>query len=101
MAEGSLRTICLAYKRLAPHDDLQNKDSKGIYEFEKDNMILLAVLGVRDIPRKEVPDAIQKCHKAGITVRMVTGDNIITAKAIAKDIGIIKAGEEFLAMQGP
>lgn len=61
-------------------------------------MILLAVLGVRDIPRKEVPDAIQKCHKAGITVRMVTGDNIITAKAIAKDIGIIKAGEEFLAM---
>jgi P-type E1-E2 ATPase len=53
-------------------------------------MILLAVLGVRDIPRKEVPDAIMKCHKAGITVRMVTGDNIITAKAIAKDIGIIK-----------
>lgn len=36
-----------------------------------------------------MPDAIKKCHKAGITVRMVTGDNIITAKAIAKDIGII------------
>jgi P-type E1-E2 ATPase len=36
-----------------------------------------------------VPDAIKKCHKAGITVRMVTGDNIVTARAIAKDVGII------------
>jgi Ca2+ transporting ATPase len=50
----------------------------------------LAILGVRDIPRKEVPSAIRKCHRAGIKVRMVTGDNIITAKAIAKDVGIIK-----------
>lgn len=93
MAEDSLRTICLGYKKLSPHDDLEDKDSKGIYEFEKASMILLAVLGVRDIPRKEVPEAIRKCHKAGITVRMVTGDNIITAKAIAKDIGIVKEGE--------
>jgi Ca2+ transporting ATPase len=56
---------------------------------------------VRDIPRKEVPDAIRQCHRAGITVRMVTGDNIITAKAIAKDIGIITNEKEFLAMEGP
>jgi P-type E1-E2 ATPase len=45
-----------------------------------------------------VPEAIKKCHNAGITVRMVTGDNIITAKAIAKDIGILKEGDNFLAM---
>jgi P-type E1-E2 ATPase len=64
-------------------------------------MVLIAVLGVRDIPRKEVPEAIKKCHKAGITVRMVTGDNIITAKAIAKDIGIIEEGKEYLALEGP
>jgi P-type E1-E2 ATPase len=36
-----------------------------------------------------VPDSIKQCHKAGITVRMVTGDNIITAKAIAKEIGLV------------
>lgn len=47
------------------------------------------MIGVRDEPRKEVPDAIKKCHRAGITVRMVTGDNIVTAKAIAKDVNII------------
>lgn len=50
-------------------------------------------MGVKDIPRKEVPEAIKKCHKAGIKVRMVTGDNLITAKAIAKEVGILKDGE--------
>lgn len=48
-----------------------------------------------------MPDAIKQCHKAGITVRMVTGDNIITAKAIAKDIGLTKDGNDFLALEGP
>ena len=41
-------------------------------------------MGVRDIPRPEVPSAIEICHQAGIIVRMVTGDNLITARAIAK-----------------
>jgi len=86
---------------LGAHDDLDTKDAKGIYECEKDNITLLAVIGVRDEPRKEVPDAIKKCHGAGITVRMVTGDNIVTARAIAKDVGIVEEGKDFLAMEGP
>lgn len=45
--------------------------------------------------------AIEKCHKAGITVRMVTGDNIVTAKAIAKEVGIIEDGKDYLALEGP
>jgi Ca2+ transporting ATPase len=57
------------------------------------------VIGVRDNPRKEVPDAIHQCHLAGITVRMVTGDNIITAKAIAKEIGLLS--DQGIAMEGP
>lgn len=61
---------------------------------------MVCLFGVRDIPRKEVPDAIAKCHKAGIKVRMVTGDNIITAKAIARDVGIIKEGDDSLVMEG-
>ena len=77
---------------------METKDKKGIFDCEKENIVLLAIIGVRDIPRKEVPDALKKCHNAGITVRMVTGDNIITAKSIAKDVGIVKEGEDFLAM---
>jgi P-type E1-E2 ATPase len=52
----------------------------------------LAVLGVKDVPRPEVPMAIVKCRNAGIKVRMVTGDNMITARAIAKEVGIIQEG---------
>lgn len=98
MAENSLRTLCLGYKKLTAHDDIEAKDAKGIFDIEKDGLTLVAIIGVRDIPRKEVPDAIKQCHKAGITVRMVTGDNIITAKAIAKDIGLTKDGNDFLAL---
>jgi Ca2+ transporting ATPase len=101
MAENSLRTLCLAYKKLAAHDNLELKDAKGVYPAEKEHLILIAVIGVRDNPRKEVPEAIRKCHRAGITVRMVTGDNIITAKAIAREIGIISNGIDYIALEGP
>ncbi|MEE6528698.1 hypothetical protein FKM82_031398, partial [Ascaphus truei] len=47
-----------------------------------------------------VPEAILKCQRAGITVRMVTGDNINTARAIATKCGILLPGEDFLCMEG-
>jgi P-type Ca2+ transporter type 2B len=100
MAQSSLRTLCLAYKPINNHSNLEKKDSKGVFEIEKNELIMLCILGVRDIPRKEVPDAIAKCHKAGIKVRMVTGDNLITATAIARDVGIIKEGDNSIVMEG-
>lgn len=48
----------------------------------------------------QVPEAIRKCQRAGITVRMVTGDNINTARAIAIKCGIIHPGEDFLCIEG-
>lgn len=48
----------------------------------------------------QVPDAIRKCQRAGITVRMVTGDNINTARAIAAKCGIIQPGDDFLCLEG-
>ena len=101
MAEGSLRTIGVAYKKLGAHDDIESKDKRGIYEVEKDNLTILGILGVMDLERPEVPGAIEKCHKAGIIVRMVTGDNIVTAKAIARKVGILKEGVDSLVMEGP
>ena len=52
-------------------------------------LILFAICGVRDILRVGVKEAINQCRKAGIKVRMVTGDNKDTAAAIAKECGII------------
>lgn len=55
MATKSLRTLCIGYKKLNSKDDFTIKDEKGIYDIEKSNMTLIAVIGVRDNPRKEVP----------------------------------------------
>jgi Ca2+ transporting ATPase len=57
-------------------------------------MICLGLMGIRDVVRKEVPLAVATCRKAGITVRMVTGDNKVTALAIAKECKIIEEGDE-------
>lgn len=47
-----------------------------------------------------MPEAITKCQRAGIVVRMVTGDNINTARSIATTCGILRPGEDFLALEG-
>jgi len=49
----------------------------------------------------QVPEAIAKCQRAGITVRMVTGDNVNTARSIATKCGIIRPEMDFLVMEGP
>jgi len=48
----------------------------------------------------KVPEAIRKCQRAGITIRMVTGDNVNTARSIATKCGILKPGEDFLVLEG-
>ena len=63
-------------------------------------MTCICVVGIEDPVRPEVPDAIKQCQRAGITVRMVTGDNINTARAIATKCGIIKPGDNSLVMEG-
>ena len=64
------------------------------------NLTSICIVGIEDPVRPEVPDAIKQCQKAGITVRMVTGDNINTARAIATKCGIIKPGDGYLVMEG-
>lgn len=48
----------------------------------------------------QVPDAIKRCQQSGITVRMVTGDNVNTARSIASKCGILKPGDDFLVLEG-
>jgi magnesium-transporting ATPase (P-type) len=101
----------LAYKDLKhnegghEHDD-PDPENEDIGIVEKTGLTLISIIGIKDIIRKEVPDAVSTCQKAGITVRMVTGDNKITATAIARECGIIdKDGiiedEEDVIMTGP
>ncbi|KAJ1175238.1 hypothetical protein NDU88_000529 [Pleurodeles waltl] len=62
--------------------------------FPTSDLCFVGLMSMIDPPRSTVPDAITKCRSAGIKVIMVTGDHPITAKAIAKSVGIISAGNE-------
>ena len=59
----------------------------------EEDLAFIGIMGIIDPPRVEVKHAINTCHEAGIRVIMITGDHKLTAKAIAKDLGIYKKGD--------
>ena len=79
-----LRTIYICYKEIS-EEDFNDLDEN----IDTNDLVLLAVFGIRDIIRKGVREAVLKCKEASINVIMVTGDNIQTAHAIAKECNII------------
>ncbi|XP_008296879.1 plasma membrane calcium-transporting ATPase 1-like, partial [Stegastes partitus] len=97
MACDGLRTICVAYRDFPAEAGEPGWDSENDILNE---LTCIAVVGIEDPVRPEVPEAISKCQRAGITVRMVTGDNINTARAIATKCGILLPGEDFLCLEG-
>merc|ERR1719412_971659 len=110
MAKDGLRTIALAYRDFVPAKAEKNQvhfDPSTEPNFDtmgEDNVIanmtMCGIVGIEDPVRDEVPAAIKQCQRAGITVRMVTGDNINTARAIATKCGIIKPDDNFLVLEG-
>ncbi|KAL9319186.1 hypothetical protein ACSQ67_015703 [Phaseolus vulgaris] len=83
-ANEALRTLCLAVKDV--------NETLGETSIPEDGYTLIAIVGIKDPVRPGVKEAVKTCLAAGITVRMVTGDNINTAKAIAKECGILTEG---------
>ncbi|VVC26679.1 Hypothetical protein CINCED_3A020826 [Cinara cedri] len=107
MASDGLRTISVAYKDFVPGktDSPNQVHYEGEPDWENEDGIVcdltaLCVVGIEDPVRPEVPEAIRKCQRAGITVRMVTGDNVNTARSIATKCGIFKPGEDWLVLEG-
>uniref|UniRef100_A0A672SQW9 Calcium-transporting ATPase n=1 Tax=Sinocyclocheilus grahami TaxID=75366 RepID=A0A672SQW9_SINGR len=94
MACDGLRTICVAMRDFTTEPDWDNEADI------LNDLTCICVVGIEDPVRPEVPEAISKCQRSGITVRMVTGDNINTARAIATKCGILQPGEDFLCMEG-
>ena len=104
MASNALRTIGVCYKQVDKSQcDFETPDQRGVYNFEKGGFTFVALFGIRDTIREEVPGSIRQCFEAGIQVRMVTGDNKITARAIAQNIGLVNSRNEATAivMEGP
>eukprot|EP00002_Diphylleia_rotans_P002961 TRINITY_DN1196_c0_g1_i1.p1 TRINITY_DN1196_c0_g1~~TRINITY_DN1196_c0_g1_i1.p1 ORF type:complete len:1056 (+),score=254.28 TRINITY_DN1196_c0_g1_i1:49-3216(+) len=101
-AREGLRTLCIAYREVSSAD-LELRDSENEPLAERD-LVCLGILGIEDPVRDEVPHSIEVCRRAGITVRMVTGDNLTTAISIARKCGILSREAESYenqAMEGP
>ena len=114
MMDKGLRVLAFAYKEI--DDNYKFPPSAGSPEAEKvkseklenseleSQMVFAGLAGLEDPPRPEVPEAIRKCHEAGIKVIMITGDASRTAVAIAKEIELVKGnpvvieGPEFIRM---
>ena len=97
-AELALRTIGLAYRDFT-EESYQSLTASGVeLKSVLSDYVLLGIFGIEDPVRDGVLDAVKNCQHAGVIVRMVTGDNIATAKAIAKKCGIYLHGG--IAMQG-
>ncbi|KAL8098751.1 calcium-transporting ATPase 9, plasma membrane-type-like isoform X1 [Apium graveolens] len=89
MAAKSLRCVAIAYKKCEIDQIPNNEENMAEWDLPEDDLVLVAIVGIKDPCRPGVKDAVKLCSDAGVKVRMVTGDNIQTAKAIALECGIL------------
>jgi P-type Ca2+ transporter type 2C len=99
----SLRTIGIVYRDFEfwPGSGAKALDdlSEAVFQDIFKEMVFLGIIGIQDPLRPGVKEAVLQCQHAGVVVRMITGDNIGTAKAIAEECGIYTP--DGIAMQGP
>jgi Ca2+-transporting ATPase len=97
MARAGERVMVVARRDFDP----QTFDPKAKLIDQMKDLTLLAMVGIVDPPRPEAKVAIEKCHSAGIQVRMITGDHAVTAAAIGHELGIegtALTGAQFAAL---
>ncbi|KAI5466687.1 hypothetical protein BGZ63DRAFT_476280 [Mariannaea sp. PMI_226] len=104
-ASQTLRTIGSSYRDFEswpPTESASGEGPKtGAFDAVHYGMVLIGIYGIKDPLRPSVIDALEDCRRAGVVVRMVTGDNIQTASAIAFECGIFRPDEGGIAMEGP
>lgn len=100
-ARQSLRTIGIVYCDYQQWPPLAARVEDGSVEFASvlKGLVFLGVVGIQDPVRPGVPESVKKAQHAGVVIRMVTGDNAVTARAIAIECGILTEGG--VVMEGP
>lgn len=93
MSQNALRVLAIGYKIIP---ELTNEP---VPEMLENGLTLMGLVGMIDPPRPEAKAAVATCKKAGIRPVMITGDHVITASAIARELGILNPGER--AITGP
>ncbi|KAI9481910.1 PMCA-type calcium-translocating P-type ATPase, partial [Coemansia mojavensis] len=101
-ASRALRTIGVAYRDFESFDEANSSRLESDVEWrESAGLVCLGIFGIEDPLRDGVTDAVRRCQNAGIVVRMVTGDNMLTARAIATQCGIFTPGMGGIVLEGP
>ena len=88
MSEKALRVLAIAYKEI---DSVPKTPTSQELE---NGLIFMGLVGMIDPPRPEVKNAVAVCRKAGIKPIMITGDHVVTASAIARELGILQEGDQ-------
>lgn len=94
MASSSLRCVAIAYRSYETAKVPTNEEELSHWALPEENLVLLGIVGIKDPCRPGVIDSVRLCQVAGVKVRMVTGDNLKTAKAIALECGILEPGAD-------
>ncbi|KAG5008585.1 hypothetical protein JHK87_017100 [Glycine soja] len=94
MAARSLRCVAIAYRSYELDKVPSSEQDLDQWSLPEHELVLLAIVGIKDPCRPGVKDAVKVCTDAGVKVRMVTGDNLQTAKAIALECGILASIED-------
>lgn len=94
MARSGLRTIGIAYRSFEAIPEITD-------DAPTDKLVFVAIAGIKDPVRAAVPEAVLRCKRAGIQVRMLTGDNKLTATHIAKECHILTGDPERNVIEGP
>ncbi|MHA1168392.1 MAG: cation-translocating P-type ATPase [Candidatus Hodarchaeales archaeon] len=87
-AERALRVLGFAYKIVSSDIDIMIENTENS-EIAESDLTFLGIVGMIDPPREKIKESIEVCRRAGIKVKMITGDHLITAIAVAKEIGLI------------
>ncbi|KAF2613693.1 hypothetical protein F2Q70_00010240 [Brassica cretica] len=94
MAKNSLRCVAIACRTQELNKVPKEQEDLDKWDLPEDELTLLAIVGIKDPCRPGVREAVRICTSAGVKVRMVTGDNLQTAKAIALECGILSSDTE-------
>jgi sodium/potassium-transporting ATPase subunit alpha len=98
-ASQGRRVLALCSKSFQAAADIEFGSENDTYNFPTTDLNFIGLVAIMDPPRDNVPDAVQKCLSAGVKVFMVTGDHPFTARAIAKDIGLLKSDNNILLLE--
>ena len=89
VSSEAMRTLAFAHRVLSANSPRTEEALTDLRTQFESTMVFDGFVAIRDPIREDVPDAIRRCKAAGIEVKMITGDNLETARAIARDVGLL------------